>query len=65
MVRLVFHDCVGGCDGCINRQNTQNAGTWIGTVDMLDRFFNQFQIRNFMSRADFYQLSGIAAIENG
>jgi len=26
LVRLSFHDCVGGCDGCINKDNPENAG---------------------------------------
>jgi len=26
IVRLSFHDCVGGCDGCINMDNDSNAG---------------------------------------
>ena len=25
-LRLAFHDCVGGCDGCINVNNHDNAG---------------------------------------
>ena len=25
-VRLSFHDCVGGCDGCLNTDNEDNAG---------------------------------------
>ena len=26
MVRLTFHDCVGGCDGCLNVNDPDNAG---------------------------------------
>merc|ERR1712112_586579 len=26
MVRLSFHDCVGGCDGCVNIENDTNNG---------------------------------------
>ena len=26
VLRLTFHDCVGGCDGCINIDNPHNAG---------------------------------------
>ena len=25
-LRLGFHDCVGGCDGCLNVDNDSNAG---------------------------------------
>ena len=27
---LVFHDCVGLCDACINLNNTENAGLELG-----------------------------------
>lgn len=27
-IRLAFHDCVGGCDGCINMQNPGNVGEY-------------------------------------
>ena len=26
VVRTAFHDCVGGCDGCLNRANPENLG---------------------------------------
>ena len=26
MIRIGFHDCVGGCDGCLNVDNDSNAG---------------------------------------
>lgn len=61
----IFLRPAGGCDGCINRLDPFNGGVWIQTIDMLDRFFNMFQIRRFMSRADFYTLSSIKAIEIG
>ena len=25
-LRLAFHDCVGGCDGCVDLQNPENNG---------------------------------------
>ena len=28
-IRLSFHDCVGGCDGCLNLNNPSNAGMFI------------------------------------
>lgn len=45
LVRLSFHDCVGGCDGCINKDNPENAGKWvysvryIGKYDMIGVYF--------------------------
>ncbi len=26
IIRLAFHDCVGGCDGCLNVNDADNAG---------------------------------------
>ena len=26
-LRLSFHDCVGGCDGCVNKAQGANIGT--------------------------------------
>lgn len=32
-VRMIFHDCVGGCDGCIDMNNKGNAGMlYVGEV---------------------------------
>lgn len=31
-VRLSFHDCVGGCDGCVDLQNPENAGLFMPIV---------------------------------
>lgn len=28
-VRLGFHDCVGGCDGCVIVDNPSNAGKYL------------------------------------
>ena len=42
VLRLTFHDCVGGCDGCINIDNPHNAGLQdaIGNVQF---FFTSWQ----------------------
>ena len=35
-LRLSFHDCVGGCDGCVNVGQAANIG--LGRIfDMLDK----------------------------
>ena len=36
-LRIAFHDCVGGCDGCINRANSDNAGPMLDLI-LLTRF---------------------------
>ena len=69
MVRAVFHDCVGGCDGCINRGVPPNMGppgpeNWIATVDALDNVYNFLYLNSGLSRADFYVLAAQAGIEN-
>ena len=28
IVRMAFHDCVGGCDGCLDLKNPSNRGEW-------------------------------------
>ncbi|CAH1800990.1 unnamed protein product [Owenia fusiformis] len=61
-VRLAFHDCVGGCDGCINHNNADNAGLKVYS-DQLDAIYTNYS--NKLSRADFYALAGITAVERG
>lgn len=65
-VRLSFHGCVGGCDGCINMEVNDNVGL-PNIIDKLDTVYtNQKQgINKRMSRADFWALAGIAGIETG
>ena len=49
-VRLGFHDCVGGCDGCIDLSDPDNAGLGI-PIDALDDVVAQFE-NECLSRAD-------------
>lgn len=57
-----FHDCVGdACDGCINLENSSNAGL-SDVIDWLDSLYVGVY-DSVISRADFWQLAGIAAIE--
>ncbi|CAH1775356.1 unnamed protein product [Owenia fusiformis] len=59
-VRLAFHDCVGGCDGCIDLGNGENAGLGL-YIEELDPVYSKYS--NKLSRADFWQLAGIAALQ--
>jgi len=61
-VRIAFHDCVGGCDGCINRDNPDNAGFMFDSLDVMDRVYEK-KYKSEMSRADFYILTGVTALE--
>ncbi|CAH1780591.1 unnamed protein product [Owenia fusiformis] len=62
-VRLAFHDCVGGCDGCINHNNPENAGLRFYT-NQLDSVYDA-EFSSQLSRADFYVLASITAVERG
>ncbi|CAH1789720.1 unnamed protein product [Owenia fusiformis] len=58
-VRLAFHDCVGGCDGCIDLDNEENNG--LGEyIEELEDVYARFSRK--LSRADFWQLAGITAL---
>ncbi|CAH1783712.1 unnamed protein product [Owenia fusiformis] len=59
LVRLAFHDCVGGCDGCVNLANSDNAGLQIYIND-LEPVYAPYA--NLISRADFWQLAGLEAL---
>jgi len=61
-VRIAFHDCVGGCDGCINRNNPDNAGFMFDSLDVMDKIYEE-GYKQDMSRADFYILTGVTALE--
>ena len=60
LIRLVFHDCVTGCDGCLDLNNTDNNGLGpiYQEVNML--YDNQFN-NTGMSRADFIALQAVVA----
>ena len=62
VVRAAFHDCVGGCDGCINRNNPGNAGPMLETLDAMDKIYDA-KAKKLMSRADFYVLTAITGLE--
>jgi hypothetical protein len=59
-----FHDCVGGCNGCINYENPDNAGLQAIT-EVLDDLHSHLEFSTIASRADFYVLSAIVGIELG
>jgi len=61
-VRLAFHDCVGGCDGCLNVNNEDNAGLADLVAD-LDTLYLAEGYNNVLSRADFWALAGIYAVD--
>jgi len=59
-VRLAFHDCIGGCDGCIDKDNPANAGLepFVKTIEPI---FKSYE--NVFTRADFWALTSIFALK--
>jgi len=62
-VRLTFHDCVGGCDGCLNVNNPDNAGLEDIVAD-LEEVYTTEGLDSIISRADMWALMGIWAINS-
>lgn len=69
-VRLIFHDCVGGCDGCINLKlkeskhgDTVNAGL-DDAKKALDGAYSKLKGMG-ISKADFYAKCAQVAAETG
>eukprot|EP00091_Calanus_sinicus_P024255 TRINITY_DN8594_c0_g1_i2.p1 TRINITY_DN8594_c0_g1~~TRINITY_DN8594_c0_g1_i2.p1 ORF type:complete len:297 (+),score=71.46 TRINITY_DN8594_c0_g1_i2:81-893(+) len=60
-VRLTFHDCVGGCNGCLNVENPDNKGLE-EVVARLEDVYQEQQFYHIVSRADIWALMGIWAI---
>jgi len=63
-LRLSFHDCVGGCNGCLNVDNHDNGGL-SDLVEQLETLYEDEGYSSLISRADFWALAGIAAVEKG
>ena len=63
MVRLSFHDCVGGCDGCLNIENEDNNGL-ADLVVALDIVYLENGFNETLSRADHWAIMGIWAVQN-
>jgi len=64
IVRLVFHDCAGqdGCDGCLGTSLPENSGL-DEVIDSLETVYTPK--KNLLSRADFWALAGIQAVNMG
>lgn len=62
-LRLGFHDCVGGCNGCINFNNGDNAGL-ADVVSELTSAYNTNGYSSICSLADFFALATTVSISN-
>jgi hypothetical protein len=61
-VRLSFHDCVGGCDGCLDLTNPDNNGLNFA-IDALNGVVDEFSDSEWLTRADIWVLAGLTAAE--
>lgn len=60
-LRLVFHDCVGGCDGCVDMTNPAHAGL-AKPIEALMPIVDIFESRG-LTRTDIWMLSALVATE--
>lgn len=63
-VRLGLHDCVGGCDGCLNLANPDNAGLEEIVVNLENLYWNN-GYSEVVGHADFWALAATVAVERG
>jgi hypothetical protein len=66
-LRLIFHDCIGGCDGCVDLTNPENFGL-DKPIDALEDVFQQLGGAGdgggrTVSRADIWALSATVAVD--
>ena len=59
-LRLGFHDCVGGCDGCVDLTNPDNKGLR-EPIEAIGGLVRKF--RNSLSRADIWALATLVAAD--
>jgi len=57
-LRLGFHDCVGGCDGCVNMNNPDNNGLE-EPINALAGIVNHYEHPNGLSRADIWVIASL------
>ena len=62
-LRLGFHSCVGGCNGCLNLDDRMNVGLKSG-LKTLDMFYVENNLAGMdISRADFWAMAAVLAVE--
>lgn len=62
-VRLGFHDCVGGCDGCINLDNADNLGLE-EPIDALAPVIAVHTSEGGLTRADIWAMAAMVSAED-
>jgi Peroxidase len=65
LVRLSFHDCVGGCDGCVDMSDLDNTGLDI-PINILQPIVAKYAqgANALLTRADIWALAGLTAAAN-
>ena len=58
-----FHSCVGGCNGCINIDQGDNGGLAEALAALEDKYSKLGLADLGVSRADFWALAGMVAVE--
>ena len=62
---LGFHDCVGGCNGCINFNNPDNNGLQLA-VNFLTNLYNANGYKSIgVSLADYFALAATVGVTIG
>ncbi len=63
-IRMGFHDCVGGCDGCIDLGNPDHNGVNI-PMQALENIIQKYTVdqNSGLTRADIYALAATAAAD--
>lgn len=59
-LRLGFHDCVGGCDGCVNVYNVDNAGLDV-PIDELESLVQEYAA--VLIRTDVWATAALVAVD--
>jgi len=62
-MRLGFHDCVGGCNGCVNFNNPDNNGLQ-STIDLFTSLYYKNGYNKIISLADFFALATTVSISS-
>ena len=64
--QLGFHDCVSGCEGCINLDNSANNGL-SDAIDFMEEIYAEITATQgiSISRADFWAIGGRVGAEYG
>jgi hypothetical protein len=60
---MIFHDCVGGCDGCLDLDNPENFGLQKPVNALRDVVEEHANSQTGLSRADIWALAGFVACD--